>query len=82
MLTLHHANDTIKIGTIKINVIKDEARHLVENGTLNCQQPILSLCGFFPERERYQVEKELELNQYLLRDRISDLVNDPSWAND
>jgi Domain of unknown function (DUF4327) len=68
--------------TYSIDLIKDEARHLVENGTLSCQQSIGSICQFFPERERGQVEKALELNQYLLRDRLSELVTDPSWDND
>jgi len=68
--------------TYSIDLIKDEARHLVENGTLNCHQPISSICRFFPARERVQIEKELELNQFLLRDQLIDLVNDPYWDND
>lgn len=65
-----------------IDAIRDEARHLVENGSLNRQQPIHALCRFFPDREWCCVEQELELNQYLLRDRICDLVSKEDWFND
>ncbi|MDX1976407.1 MAG: DUF4327 family protein [Pseudanabaenaceae cyanobacterium bins.68] len=65
-----------------IDLIRDEARHLVESGTLSTQHSIASICRFFPERERPQIEHELELNQYLLRDRLCDLITDPRWDND
>jgi hypothetical protein len=65
-----------------IGAIRDEARHLLESGSLKRQQPILALCKFFPDRERLWVEQELEINQYLLRDRVCDLVTDQDWTND
>ncbi len=65
-----------------IGAIRDEARHLIENGSLRRQQPIHALCKFFPDREWVGVEQELEINQYLLRDRISDLVTNEDWTND
>lgn len=65
-----------------IGAIRDEARHLVESGSLSRQQPIHALCRFFPDREWCSVERELELNQFLLRDRISDLVTNEEWSND
>lgn len=65
-----------------IELIRDEARHLVENGTLSTQHSIAAICRFFPERERLHIEHELELNQYLLRDRLCELVTDLRWDND
>jgi hypothetical protein len=65
-----------------INAIKDEVRHLVENGRLSRHQPIHALCRFFPDREWVCIERELELNQFLLRDRICDLVGDECWYDD
>lgn len=65
-----------------IGAIRDEARDLVERGSLDRHQCLLSLCKFFPEREWESVERELELNQYLLRDCIFDLVTNEEWATD
>lgn len=65
-----------------IDAIRDEARHLVECGSLNRHQPIHMLCRFFPDREWSSVERELERNQYLLRDPICDLVNKEDWSYD
>lgn len=67
---------------LSINAIKDEARHLVECGSVNRHQPILSLCKYFADREWSMVEQELELNQFLLRDRICDLMSNEDWSND
>jgi Domain of unknown function (DUF4327) len=65
-----------------IEAIRDEARHLVEIGSLTRQQPIHTLCRFFADREWDDVEHELEANQFLLRDRISDLFSQEDWTND
>jgi hypothetical protein len=65
-----------------IALIKDEARSLVEHGRLSRHQPIHALCRFFPDREWVIIERELELNQYLLRDQICDLVGSEYWSND
>jgi len=65
-----------------ISVIKDEVRDLVDRGKLSRHQPIHTLCRFFPDREWVFIERELELNQYLLRDHICDLVGDESWSDD
>ncbi len=67
---------------LSIGAICDEARHLVETGSVNRQQPIHSLCKYFADREWGSVEHELELNQFLLRDRISDLMSKEDWSND
>ena len=65
-----------------ISAIQDEARHLIDSGRLTRSQPIHNLCRFFRDREWGQIERELEDNQYLLRDRICDLVSRECWQND
>lgn len=57
-----------------INMIRDEARHLVDTGCIARQQPLYVLCQYIPAREWEVVEQELEDNGYLLRDRVSDLL--------
>lgn len=65
-----------------IDAIKDEARHLIEKGTVSRQQPIYTLCEYIPAREWVCVEYELERCEYLLRDSIGDLVAYETWEND
>lgn len=65
-----------------IDVIRDEARHLVEKGTISRQQPIYVLCQYIPAREWVCVECELEQCDFLLRDRIADLIGAEEWDND
>ena len=65
-----------------IDLIQDEARQLVEKGVVSRQQPIYALCRFIPAREWALVEHELERSNFLLRDRIGDLVSHEAWDND
>ena len=65
-----------------LDVIQDEARHLVNEGVLSRQQPIYTLCQFIPPREWACVECELEKCDFLLRDRIADLIGSENWDND
>lgn len=65
-----------------IDVIKDEARQLVLKGIVSRQQPIYSLCQYIPAREWACVETELEKCNFLLRDRIGDLMGREEWDND
>lgn len=65
-----------------IELIKDEARQLVEKGIVSRQQPIYVLCQYIPAREWVCVECELERCDYLLRDRIGELIADEQWDND
>ncbi len=65
-----------------LNVIKDEARQLVEKGVISRQQPIYTLCEYIPPREWVCVECELEQCDFLLRDRIGDLIGRENWYND
>jgi hypothetical protein len=65
-----------------LDVIQDEARHLVHKGLVGRQQPIYTLCQYIPAREWVCVEGELEKCNFLLRDRICDLIGCEEWEND
>lgn len=65
-----------------IDVIRDEARQLLEQGTISRHQPIYTLCEYIPAREWVCVECELARCEYLLRDSIGDLVAYEYWEND
>lgn len=65
-----------------IDMIKDEARELVRKGVLARQQAIYTICQFVPAREWDSIELELELNGYLLRDHIIDLIQPEKWDED
>lgn len=65
-----------------IDMIRDEARHLVDKGKVSRHQPIYVLCQFIPAREWVYVECELEKCDYLLRDQIGDLIPSERWESD
>lgn len=65
-----------------LNFIQEEVRQLIEGGVVSRQQPIYTLCRAIPARDWVQVERELERHDYLLRDRINDLVGSQEWDND
>ena len=65
-----------------LDVIQDEARQLVQKGVVSRQQPIYTLCQYIPAREWVGVECELEKCDFLLRDRIGDLIGREEWDND
>lgn len=65
-----------------IDVLQQEARQLLEKGIVSRQQPIYTLCQYIPAREWVCVECELERCDFLLRDRIGDLVGQEEWQND
>ncbi|MDJ0726138.1 MAG: DUF4327 family protein [Prochloraceae cyanobacterium] len=65
-----------------LDAIQDETRQLVEQGKIGRQQPIYTLCQYIPVSQWQEVERELELNEYLLRDRIIDLLAREKWQND
>lgn len=65
-----------------LNLIQDEARQLVQKGVVSRQQPIYTLCQFIPPREWVCIESELEECDFLLRDRIGDLIGREEWDND
>jgi hypothetical protein len=61
---------------------QDEVRALVSRGVLGRQQRIYELRGYFDDRAWENVEQLLDLNEYLLKDRITDLVGKECWNND
>lgn len=65
-----------------IELVKDEARRLVAKGVVSRQQPIYTLCQFVPVREWPLIEAELERCDFMLRDRIGDLIGRKCWDND
>jgi hypothetical protein len=65
-----------------LDMLRDEALELVHRGIVDRQQPIYQLCRYIPEREWECVELDLEENEYLLRDRICDLIGCEEWGSD
>ncbi|MDF5734935.1 MULTISPECIES: DUF4327 family protein [unclassified Nostoc] len=65
-----------------IEVIKEEALQLVKKRLVNRQQPIYTICKYIPHSDWVNFELELEKNEFLLRDRIIDLLNHESWEDD
>ena len=65
-----------------LTVIQDEARQLVQKGLVSRHQPIYILCQYIPAREWACVKCELERCNFLLRDRIGDLMGYEDWEND
>ncbi|RMF26060.1 MAG: DUF4327 family protein [Cyanobacteria bacterium J083] len=65
-----------------LSTIREEVKRLLEKGIINRHQPLYVLCEFIPAREWFDVECELERHDYLLRDRISDLLESEVWLND
>ena len=65
-----------------IDILRDEARQLIETGIISRQQSIYTLCKYIPAREWVTIECQLERNDYLLRDPIGDLVSYDRWEND
>lgn len=65
-----------------IKDIQEEARNLVEQGKLDRQQRIYTLCQFLPSGEWCCIETELERNDFLLRDPIADLIPSQEWTSD
>jgi len=65
-----------------LDVIRDEARQLVCRGVLQRSQPLYTLCQHFPACEWGYIERELEQNDFLLKDPILDLLGREDWCED
>lgn len=65
-----------------LEMLQDEARQLVETGKVSRQQPIYTLCHHISAREWPNIECLLEAHNYLLRDRIIDLLSCETWLED
>lgn len=64
-----------------IDILKETAFQLVKEGRLDRQQPIYTLCQYIPAREWPSVECELERSDFLLRDRLIDLLSKEIWED-
>ncbi len=67
---------------LSISAIREETLNLMAKGSLSRNQPIHTLSRFYSDREWSLIEQELEINQYRLGDRISDLVGREEWTWD
>ncbi|PSB05884.1 DUF4327 domain-containing protein [Pleurocapsa sp. CCALA 161] len=65
-----------------IGAIREEAINLLEIGVIAFDQPLRILFEYLPANEWNMIECELERYDYLLRDRIIDLVGEISWKSD
>jgi uncharacterized protein YqgQ len=65
-----------------IEVIKEEVRQLLKKGLVTRQQPIYSLLRYICKRDWEFFEYELENHEFLLRDRIIDLLGREDWEQD
>ena len=65
-----------------IAAIREEAISLVQRGTIALNQPLRILFEYLPARQWNTVECELERHDYLLRDRVIDLVGKIDWESD
>jgi Domain of unknown function (DUF4327) len=62
--------------------VQDEVRALVTRGSIGRQQRIFELSRFFSDYRWQMIERLLETNDYLLRDRVIDLVGKEYWNGD
>lgn len=65
-----------------LDAIRDEACELIRKGVIDSKQPIYVLCQHLPAHEWKSIECELERNDFLLRDRILDLIGCEEWCED
>lgn len=65
-----------------IATIREEARNLLATGAIALDRPLRILFEYLPARQWDEIESELELHNYLLRDRIIDLIGKLDWEND
>lgn len=65
-----------------IDTIKEEASNLIEKGVISSNQPLRILYEYLPAQYWNKIERELERHDYLLRDRVIDLVGALSWDSD
>ncbi|MEL6929603.1 MAG: DUF4327 family protein [Cyanobacteria bacterium J06600_6] len=73
---------TTSVKRYSINSIREEAANLLEIGVIALDQPLRILFEYLPAKQWSMIECELELHDYLLRDRIIDLVGEINWECD
>ncbi len=65
-----------------IETLKEEINCLLEKRIVDRRQSLYVLLEHLPAKKWLDIECELERCDYLLRDRIGDLVGDPQWHDD
>lgn len=65
-----------------ITDLQDEVRALVARGAVGRQQRIYELSKYFSDRAWHNIERLLNIHDFMLRDHVIDLVGKESWAND
>ncbi|HIK36595.1 MAG: DUF4327 family protein [Geminocystis sp.] len=65
-----------------LDFLRDEVRALLAKGSISRHQPIYVLANYLPPREWLRIERELAERDYLLRDRIADLLPEERWDED
>ena len=73
---------TLRKRTYTLEMLRDEVASLINQGKVSRQQPIYTLCRYISDQEWECVELDLEEHEYLLRDRIIDLLSNEVWQND
>jgi hypothetical protein len=73
---------TVSTKRYSIGTIKEEAYNLVENGLITLDQPLRILFEYLPVQQWNMIECELERHDYLLRDRVIDLIGKLKWESD
>lgn len=73
---------SLTIPYYSIDLLRDEAKGLIQSGSLHRQQPIYALYQYIPPREWSSLEWELECHNFLPRDRLADFVGREDWDND
>lgn len=76
--------DSVECSRVRysIDMIRDEVRHLVQQGKLSRYQPLYALCQYVPAREWVCIEQTLADHEFLLREQILDLLGREDWEND
>jgi len=65
-----------------LDMLRDEARALVDKHIVDRQQPIYALCRFVSKNGWKCIKSELEEDEFLMRDRIIDLLAKETWKED
>lgn len=65
-----------------LTMLQDEVYQLIQQKLINRRQPISALAKYFPARDWQWMERELEQNDFLLRDPIGELISHEEWQTD
>ena len=73
---------TTSISRYSLATIREEAINLLQTGVITSNQPLRILFEYLPAQQWNSIELELERHDFLLRDRIIDLVGVINWDSD